>query len=112
MPSTHTRATASENGPDNSPENSVATQLHDLIGRASAAIAGRETWGREKLEILRRDLVAACEQARTERRGEVTARIVLEDLCAGVERGVLDLHRLAGRARGIAHLPADQGGAQ
>lgn len=112
MPSTHARATAPETGHHPSLDNSVATQLHDLIGRASAAIAGRETWGREKLEILRRDLVAACEQARTERRGEVTARMVLEDLCAGVERGVLDLGGLASRARGIAHLPADQGGPQ
>lgn len=83
---------------------SVATQLQDLVARANAAIAGRENWGRAELEILRRDLAAACQQAKAEHRGEVTARMVLDELCAGVEKGVANLVGLAQVARRQAKL--------
>ncbi|MBX9881247.1 MAG: hypothetical protein K2X73_04670 [Sphingomonas sp.] len=82
----------------------VATQLQDLIVRASAAIAGRENWGRTELEILRRDLAAVCEQAKAEHRGDVIARMVIEDLCVGVEKGVANLAGLAQAARRQAKL--------
>lgn len=86
-------------------ETPVATQLQALLDRANAAIAGRETWNREKLEILRRDLVAAVTQARADHRGEVTARMVLDDLCVGIDRGVANLAGLAAAARRTAKLP-------
>lgn len=82
----------------------VATQLQELITRASAAIAGRENWGRTELEILRRDLTAACEQAKADHRGGVIARMVIEDLCVGVEKGVANLSGLALAARRQAKL--------
>lgn len=91
--------------PNTIPATSVAAQLQDLITTASAAIAARHTWGRTELEIMRRNLIAACEQAKAEHRGDVTARIMLEDLCTGVEKGVANLAGLACAARRTAKLP-------
>lgn len=87
-----------------SPSTSVASQLQDLIADANAAIAGRKAWDRTELEIMRRRLLAACEQAKAEHRGEVTARIVLDDLITGVEKGVANLAGLAQVARRQAKL--------
>lgn len=87
---------------DHSPASPVASLLQDVIARASTAIAGRENWGRTELEILRRDLIAACDQARAERRAEVVARMALADLCAGVESGVANLVGAADAARRVA----------
>jgi hypothetical protein len=91
---------------------SVAEQLQDLIADANASIAGRKAWGRTELEIFRRKLVAACEQAKAEHRGEVTARIALDDLITGVEKGVVNLAGLAQVARARRQAQLDGGAVQ
>lgn len=77
----------------------VATDLQDLVADVSAAIAGRKTFGRTELEVLRRRLSAAATELRDDQRAGAVSRMVLADLCGGVERGVADLSALVRRAR-------------
>lgn len=85
-------------------DNSVAAALQALVTRMNEAIASGRPWGRTEQEIMRRDLAAAAEQARAERRSAMTASIVLDDMICAVEKGVLDLTRCAEVARRQAGL--------
>ena len=84
----------------------VATDLQDMVADVSAAIAGRKTFGRTELEVLRRRLNAVASEAGQAERAVHTARHALDEVCTGVEAGVLDLVGLARRGRDQARTLA------
>lgn len=85
-----------------------STELQTIIGDVSAAIAGRKTFGRVELEQLRRQLHTADREFTREHGRTVVQREVIEGLILGIERDVANLAGLAGRARRMAGLDADQ----
>jgi len=86
----------------------ASKDLQDLIADITAAIVERKTFGRAELEVMRRKLTATVSQLRDDERAGVTARMVLTDLVGGIDRQVVDLAGLAGRARRMAGLSTEQ----
>lgn len=83
----------------------VASDLQSMVANVSAAIAGSEIYGRAELEILRRNLAAIAKDAGEAERADFATRHMLDEVCAAVETGVLDLSGVARRGRAqIAEL--------
>lgn len=77
----------------------VAMDLQDMVADVSVAITERKAWGRAELEVLRRRLTEAAREMRDAERAGTVTRSVLDDLVAGIDRGVADLSTLSRRAR-------------
>lgn len=82
----------------------IATDLQDINADISAAIAGRKTWGRIELEQLRRSLAEVAREARKTERAETRVRNALDEVCTGIDHGIINLAGLAKHARGTAQL--------
>lgn len=78
---------------------SLATDLQNLIADVSAAIAANRPMARADLEIMRRNLSAIAEDARTADTSQTVAGLVLRDLFDGIEKQAADLGRLAAHQR-------------
>ncbi|HEU4958984.1 MAG TPA: hypothetical protein VFT56_01135 [Sphingomonas sp.] len=87
----------------------VAEELQNIVADLSAAIAGRKTYGRADLETMRRRLTTAATELRRDDRAGTVSRLLLEDLCAGVEKGVADIAAVARRARAQVEAQAGAG---
>lgn len=82
----------------------LSSDLQDMVADVSAAIAGAQTLGRAELEIWRRRLSAAAKSATTIETKATVTGAALDDLCAGIDRGIADFAALAAHAR--ARVPA------
>jgi len=87
----------------------VAEDLQNIVADLSAAIAGRKTYGRADLETMRRRLTGAVSELRQDDRAGIVSRLLLEDLCSGVEKGVGDIAGVVRRIR--AQVDAQPGAA-
>lgn len=86
----------------------IASDLQTLISDISADIAARKTWGRTELEKHRRTLAEVAKLLRAEESAVTVTKIAFEGLLEGVEKGAVDLARLAGHARLVGNMPATQ----
>lgn len=77
----------------------VAHDLQNMVADLSAAIAGRATYGRSDLEILRRKVEAAARDAGELERTNFTGHAVAAALCDAIDAQVVDLTTLAKRHR-------------
>jgi len=77
----------------------VSRDLQNMVADVSAAIAGKQSYGRADLEVLRRKLEAAARDAGEDERAGFSARTALGGLCDAIDDQVRDLAGLARRAR-------------
>lgn len=77
----------------------VSEDMQNIVTDLSAAIAGRQTYGRPELENLRKRLTAAIGEVRASERSGSAARLALQEVGEIAERGVAGFEEISARVR-------------